>query len=238
MWYDRVLELLKNRYAQLAAAVLAGALLTALLYPSSQTTESIKQEYQTLMDKKVQEQKDITSSVTKSLDEMSQNFKTLNDQYTSKVSELNQTISQMSSHKTEIHYKITKPDGTIEERSYFESEDTASTQMISEMKSDYERKLQQTESDLQQKHDQELTQIKSTYSLQVAELNQTISKLEKDKTVIVNPKKWGFELGATADMTAYLHTSYVFWGPLFIGSHYEIDRNKKTNVGAGLGITL
>lgn len=238
MQYDNILAILNNKYVQLGAAVLAGALITALLYPSSQTTESIRQEYQTLMDKKVQEQKDITTAVTKNLDEMSQKNKTLSDQYTSKVSELQQTISQMSSHRTEITYKITRPDGTIEERRYFESEDTASTQMITELKSDYERRIQQVESDLQQKHSQELAQTTTRYSLQIAELNKTISKLEKETTVTINPKKWGFELGATSDMTAYLHTSYVFWGPMYIGSHYEVDRNKKTSVGAGLGITL
>ena len=238
MWYDRVFALLQNRYAQLVVVCAAGALIAILVTPSSQTTESIKQEYQQIMDKKVQEQKDITTAVTKNLDEMNQKYKSLNEQYTSKVSELTSTIASMSSHKTEIRYKITKPDGTIEERSFFESEDTASTQMVSELKSDYEHKLEQAESTLNEKHSQEVTQIKNTYSLQIAELKTTISTLEKEKSVTVNPKKWGAELGVTSAMTAYLHTSYVFWGPVYVGSHYEMDRDKKTTVGAGLGINL
>lgn len=228
---------LGNRYVQLVGALVAGALLSALFYPSSQTEERIKQKYEQITKQKVQEQRDITTSVVKEYNSLSQTYRNLQDEYKSKVSQLTSTIQEMTSSRIEIFYKLTKPDGTIEERRYFEYRNTATAKMLTDLKTDYERKMQETQSETQKKHEAEVAQMKDSYSRQIASLTKKISILEKETTTTINPKKFGLEAGATLERRGYAHATYTFWGPMFLGTHYETD-GTKSSFGMGLGINL
>lgn len=224
-----------NRWVQLGTAFLAGALLCTLLYPSTKTEQQIKQEYQQIMDKKVQEQKDITAQVTKQLTEQTSKYASLQEEFKTKVTQLTSTISEMASHQIQTTHKIVRADGSSEEWTYMESTSSTTSKILSEMRSENDRRLVLLETEWQQKLNKEVATTTEKYSLKINEMQKTIAKLESEKVVTTNQKRFGFELGATTEMRGYIHSSYDIWGPLFVATHLEFDHGYKSS-GIGLGV--
>lgn len=231
----KVKEVASLRWVQIVGAFAAGALACTLLYPTKTITSKITKDYETKI-QQIQEQHKIeTTSLQTKVDSLTQTNKSLTEKYESKISELKTQITNISSHKVEVHYKLTKPDGTIEERSYLETEDQASQTMISEMKAEYDRQLQQTESTYQKKSEELVAQTRAQYDLQISTLKTELSKYTNSSTVTVNAKKLGLEVGYNTDFRTYLHGTYDIWGPVFIGA--QIDKGIKSS-GGGLGIGI
>lgn len=224
-----------NRWVQVGAAFLSGALLCTLLYPTTQTEEQIKQEYQQIMDKKVQEQKDITTQVSKQLAEQITKYRSLDEEYKTKVTQLTSVIREMSLRQVQTTHKIVRADGSSEEWTYLESVSSTTERILSEMKLENERKLSLLENEWQQKMSKEVATTTEKYTLQIKEMQKTIAKLESEKTTTTNVKRFGFELGATTEMRGYAHSTYDIWGPIFFATHLEFDRSYQSS-GIGLGV--
>lgn len=230
---ERVKGFFSNRFVQLGVAFLAGMLLCTFVYPTKKIEERVQQEYQQIIDRKVQEQRDITTAVTKQRDELSSKMVQLESQYQSRVSELSSKLKEMSSKRVETTHKITRPDGSSEEWTYLETESKTTETIISQIKFDYEQRIRQTESDITQKKDLEIAKTKEQYESKVTEMTKTIAKLEQEKITTVNEKKFAVEVGATTELRGYVHSTYDLWGPIFVGGHIE---GNKTDVSGGLGV--
>jgi hypothetical protein len=231
-WLTKVLS---NRYAQLGVAVLVGALATVFLYPTKTIEQNVADEYQLIIDRKVKEQKDITTQVQKLLDEQTSKNSTLESQYRQLVTEFNSKITEMQSHRVETTHTITRPDGSSETWTSLETQDSMTEKIISELKSDYESKLKQSESDWSKKLETEVTKTSEQYKIQIAELQKELATHNESTVTTINAKKLGVEVGATSEFRGYVHATYDLWGPIFVGAHVEGNRTN-TSAGGGLGI--
>jgi len=239
--YIKSLDLVKvktffgNRVVQLCSAFLAGMLLCTIVYPTKKIEERVQQEYQQIIDKKVQEQRDITINVARERDEISHKMTAMESSYQSQVSELSSKLKEMSSHKVATTHKVTHPDGSSEEWTTLESEDKTTETIISQIKADYEQQIKNTEIEVAQKKDVEITQTREKYETKITELTKTIAKLEEEKITTVNEKKFGVEVGVNTALRGYVHGSYDLWGPIFVGGQVEANQ---TSMGAGVGLGL
>jgi hypothetical protein len=141
----------------------------------------------------------------------------------------------MSAHQVQTTHKIVRADGSSEEWTYMESASSTTSKILSEMRSESERKLALLDIEWQQKLNKEVATTSEKYTLKINEMQKTIAKLESEKVVTTNQKRFGFELGATTEMRGYVHSSYDIWGPLFVATHLEFDRSYKSS-GIGLGV--
>ena len=219
-----------------AVCFCAGMAVCWFVYPTKSITEKTSQEIQVTMDKKVQEQKDLVTQTTKKLEEETTKNTQLETQYTATISQLNSKITEMSSHKVVTTHKVTRADGSSEVWTYLESEDKNTEKMLSEIQSDYDQKLKQSETDNQKKTDAEVTKTKESYASQITELQTQITKLQSETVTTVNAKKFGLELGAKPSKRLYVHGTYDLIGPIFVGVHAEEADSFMDYVGVGAGI--
>jgi len=229
----KIKEVASLRWVQVLGAFAAGALMCTLLYPTKTITSKITQDYETKIQQlETQHKTEVTSLQTK-VDSLTQSNKSLTERYEAKITQLNLQIQTYSSQRIEVHYKLTKPDGTIEERSYLQTQDQATQTMMSEMKSEYDRQLLQTQSEYQRKSEELVSQTRLEYQMKIDTLKTELSKYTSSSTVTVNAKKLGLELGYNTDFRTYLHGTYDIWGPIFIGG--QIDKGT-TSSGGGFDI--
>ena len=217
-------------------AFVAGLAVCYFIYPTKTITEKVKQEYQSTLEQKVQEQKDITTQITKRLEEQTTKNTQMEAQYTSTVNQLNSKITEMSSSKVVTTHKVTRADGSSETWTYMESESKNTEKMLSEVQSDYEQKLKQSESDWQKKTDSEVAKTKESDSIKITELQKQVETLQSSTVTITNAKKFGLELGAKPSKRFYAHGTYDLFGPIFVGVQAEQAESYMDYVGVGLGV--
>jgi len=231
-------NLYSSQWLRLIVTFVAGAVFTLVLYPSKKIEERVKQEYQAIIEQKVNEQKVITDIVAKERDEIQAQSRYLESKYTAQISQLLTQVNEMSSHKVSTNHKIVHPDGSSEEWSTVESEDKSSQKMLSEIKSQYDNIVKENDDKWSKKLETEKETIISTYQITIDSLKKELMKKDEEKVTTINEKKLGIEVGATTEKRGYVHGSYDIWHSIFIGGNIESDAKTQHSAGIGLGIRL
>ena len=229
-------QLLKNRIVQFALTLIAGVAIGALFYPTKNIEERVKKEYEQKIEKITAESKQLEESLEEQIDSLKEEKTTLRIETSTRINKLTFQVRELESKKKETFYKIIKPDGTIEEKRYSESEVNESSKVVTQVREEFDRKVTEISERWQRVHISRVKKLKEQFDKKESEYKQTIAKLESEKKVEINPKKYGVELGYTSRDTYYGHVNVDVFGPIFIGLHTESDFLGDHSVGGGIGI--
>ena len=229
-------DLLKNRAVQIGLAVLIGAAIGALFYPTKHIEERVKQEYQELVKTERTEKETLRKQLSEEIDELKEERTTRIVETTKKVAKLEYQVRELQSKKKETFYKIVKPDGTIETKIFKESEVNESTTLITSVREEFNQKVTEIEDRWKRVHTKRVEDLKKDFDAKETSYKQVIAKYESEKIVDINPKKYGLEAGYLSSKQYYFHGNVDVFGPVFIGVHTQTDFGGEHAVGAGIGL--
>lgn len=228
--------ILNNQYVRLGITLFVGITIGALFYPTKRIEEKISQQYQQQISQLNQQHATEVSSLNDKYTKSSQDYSALKSQTDQKIASLNLQITAANSSKKTTIYKIVKPDGTVIERVVSESDNSSSSETISQVQAEYQQKISDIQKQDQQVSDQKIADMQKTFDSKEQTYQQTIASYQEQKTVSVNQKRFSLEGGILTNSYYYGHTTMDLWGPMFIGLQGEYKDATNANFGAGLGI--
>ena len=229
-------KLLKKRYVQILLALLVGCAIGAVFYPTKHIEERVKEEYQNKLEIERISKEQLRKELTEKVDELQQEKTSLTIETTKTIAKLTYEVKELQSKKKETYYKIVKPDGTIEIRKFKESEVNESTQIITSVREEFDRKITEIEERWKSVHTERVEKLKKDYELKEKAYQEQIAKLESEKITDINPKKYGIEVGALSNRNWYTHANIDVFGPVFIGVHSQTNFTNDFAAGAGVGL--
>lgn len=240
-----VLDLLKKRWVQLSLALLLGVTIGVVFYPSSRTEERERVE---LLESKISEleksslEKDSKiSELSSSLEEVTDEFSSYRKSASERIESLVTENSHLKTSSKKSKYKLVKPDGTVIEKEFEESETEETKTVIAEVRREFDEKIESIENKWKKIHQERVEKIREDYEKRLKEKKTEIEVVEKivekEKIVEVNSKKFKVEGGYSTDNKGYTHLSYLLWGPILVGGGFSLDFDGKNPEGRlGLGI--
>lgn len=231
-------DALKNEYVRSGLILVIGITIGVLFYPTKRIEEKMTQKHQQEISiLKEQHSKEIQDIVEKYAASLKEN-KELRAESELKISKLTDEVKTLKAKSKTSTYKLVKPDGTIEERTFTESEIDQSSRVVTQIQEEFKTKIQQIETKYAQIHAERVTNLKKEFDSKESEYKKTIDELTKSKSVSINEKKFGIEAGITNEKNYYGHVTMDVWGPTFIGVHGQVGANGKdaNNMGIGLGM--
>ena len=229
-------KIFKSRIAQLILTLVAGVAIGAVFYPTKNIEERVKQEYEQKIEKIITEHKSTEQSLEEQIDSLKEEKTTLRIETSTRINKLTFEIRELESKKKETFYKLIKPDGTIEEKRYSESEVSESSQVVTQVREEFDRKVTEISERWQRVHTNRVKKLKEEFDKKESEYKQTIAKFESEKKIQINPKRYGVEVGFTSQDSYYGHVNVDVFGPVFIGLHTQSNFLDDHLVGAGIGI--
>lgn len=238
-------KLLKNHTAQLVLALLLGGALGVLFYPSKQIEERVQLEERAETALKISKLESLHASELANLTiKYSSEMKSKTqkeEELNVKISSLKTEVRSLKQKTTETSYKLVKPDGTIVEKKFKESELEETSEVVTEVRQEFNRKVKTIEDRWKKVFTERIIKIKKTFDKSLEEQKELhkeeIKKLKSEKITTVNPKHFGAEVGVDTSKDLYIHGSYDVYGPFFMGGHVGFEGYKVPNsAGIGLGV--
>lgn len=230
-------KLLQNPIIRYTGILLIGIAIGAIFYPSKTITKTERRTYEQKITKLQTEKKDIELEYSMRLLKENQTHNEYKHQTTSKLHSLKQENFKLKSKITEKRFKIIKPDGTIEERFFKESETDVVSSVITSIKSEFTSKVASIEKKWQKVHIDRVTKIKEKYEKQIKEKEHTIATLTKTEKTEINKRNFGVSVGMTTEKNYFSSITKDLFGPLFIDIHVGADKDfSDQELGVGLGI--
>ncbi len=231
-------DLLSKEWFRLVGVLLIGITIGVVFYPTKRIEEKMTQKHQeeitALKEVHSKETQDLVEKYASSLKETKQ----VREESEAKITKLTSEIKTLQSKQKTATYKLVKPDGTIEERTFTESEVNESSKVVTKIQEEFKTKIEQIETKYATIHAERVAAIKKDFDSKESEYKKTIDELTKSKTVSINEKRFGIEAGITNDKNYYGHATMDVWGPTFVGVHGQVgaNGNDANNVGIGLGL--
>jgi len=229
-------KLLNNKIFHYILLLGIGVTIGVLFYPTKKITERIKTEHEEEFKMQSTIHKILTKKLTLQIDSLKEEKTKLTIETSQKITKLTYQVRELQSKKKETFYKLIKPDGTIEEKRFTESEVNESSQVVTKVREEFDQKVTKISERWQRVHTTRVRKLKREFDKKESTYKKTISKMESEKITDINPKKYGVELGYTADSNYYGHVNIDVFGPVFLGLHTETDFGANHTVGAGIGI--
>lgn len=149
------------------------------------------------------------------------------------IDNLTVTNTELRASMKRRRFKLVKPDGTIIEKEWEESETQKSTQIVTQIREEFNTKIKSVETKWKSVHIRRIKKIKKEYE-------EKLSKVQVE-TIEINKKNLRPEIGVTSSIDVYLHASYPLWGPVFISGGVSYDPFIDQELGEfrlGLGLEL
>lgn len=241
------MKYLKNRYIQLALALFIGITIGAVFYPTSEiieTTEKrVKEKYGEQLTKLKMEHNKSSMEMNNSFHRKESKFIQRLEELTMSKSSYEKTIRDLKSKVTERTYKLIKPDGTIVEKTFKESDTEEHNSYVKTITEEFNRKVSSIENTWLSIHKKRIIIVRKESEAKYKEIfDKKYEKLLEEKTKKItktNEKKYNVELGYMTDKDYYLHSSYSLWGPISVGLHIDGKQDMTDlSLGAGLGISF
>lgn len=229
-------KFLSNRVVQFVLVLIVGVAIGALFYPTKRIEEKVEQKYEKLLKTERQEKETLRKSLSEEVDELKQEKTNLTIESSQKITKLQYQVRELESRKTENYYKIIKPDGTIEEKRYSESEVTETSTVVLQVREEFDKKVTEISERWQRVHRKRVEELKKDFEKKESEYEKTIASLKSEKKTEINPKTYGLEVGYSSDQTYYLHSNIDVFGPIFLGVHANSNFTNDSAIGAGVGI--
>lgn len=229
-------DLLSKEWVRLVGVLLIGITIGAIFYPTKKVEEKITQKYEqeisSLKEEHVKQSVESNEKWLKIVNEA----RIKKEETEHKLTKLTDEVKSLKSKSKVSTYKLVKPDGTIEERTFTENEVDQSSRTVTKIQEEFKQKIESIETKYATIHSERVTAIKKEYDSKESEYKKTIAELTKSKTVSVNEKKFGIEAGMMSNKNYYGHATADLWGPVFIGVHGELGTNNDNKLGAGIGL--
>ena len=232
-------RILQNRYLQLVLVLLLGITIGALFYPTKTIEERVEKETSLKYDKKISEinakhsQKEEELRLKAVSEENAR--KTFEKETSKKLTMLTTENRELRESSKKKRFKLVKPDGTIIEREYEETNSEEISSVVTEIREEFDEKIKSTEEKWKKVYKERLVKIKEKQDSIVAKLEEEhkieIEKLKSEKTVRVNEKSFRLGLGYTSDKEFRIDGSYTLWGPFSIGSSVDLDPSNPSSSG-------
>lgn len=236
---------LKNKWVQLLLVFVLGLAVGAIFYPSKEeeykkkVSETSKRN--TSLHKQLEERAEIISELSSRLEEQESTFLSFREESSAKIDTLRTENRQLRSSARRQTFKIVKPDGTIIEKELEESSSEEITSVVTEVREEFDRKVESIESKWKSIHKSRVEKLKEEYEKKLKEKKvetKVVEKtVEKEKIVKVNERKLRTDLGYSSDNRFYLHATYPLFGPVFLGGGASSDKgfsDSEARLGIGM----
>jgi len=242
------MELLKKRWVQISIAALLGMAIGAVFYPTSTITERVKKEITEQYELKISELKKEhfakIEEVNETLSHREEMNRELREETSRKINSLTTENRELRTSMKRKKFRLVKPDGTIIEKEYEESQSEEISSVVTEVREEFNRKVSSIENKWKKIHTDRVRSLKEKFDSEIAkvksEKKDKVITIEKEKVVKVNEKKFRPELGVTSDSEVYFHSTYNLVGPIFIGGGATVllDTGELDHVSLGIGVEL
>jgi uncharacterized membrane-anchored protein YhcB (DUF1043 family) len=241
----RYVEVVKNKWAQLVIAFVIGAAIGVIFYPSKSIEQREKiqelEKYSLKLEKDLKERAEKLDKAQEEIISISVSLKEVQEQTTQKIDSLRTENRELRQSAKRQKFKLVKPDGTIVEKEYEESQSEQITSVVTEIRQEFDRKVQSIENRWKSAYERRLKSIKTEYEKKLEETKvetKVVEKIvEKEKIIKVNEKKLRTEIGYSSNEKIHVHTSYPIWGPLFFGGGASWNTDlTESEVRVGLGV--
>lgn len=229
-------DLLSKEWFRLVGVLLIGITIGALFYPTKKVEEKITQKYEQEISSLKEEHVKLSVESDEKWLKIVNEARIKKEETEHKLTKLTDEIKSLKSKSKVSTYKLVKPDGTIEERTFTENEVDQSSRTVTKIQEEFKQKIESIETKYATIHSERVTNIKKEYDSKESEYKKTIAELTKSKTVSVNEKKFGIEAGMMSNKNYYGHATADLWGPVFVGVHGELGTNNDNKLGAGIGL--
>lgn len=231
------MKILNNKIIRYAVILLIGGAIGAIFYPSKTITKEETFKLKQKIERLETEKKNITAFYEKQINETKIENRKFKEEANKKSDYLKEENFKLKQKVSEKRFKIVKPDGTIEEKWFKDSETDATSSTIARIKSEFSKKIKETENKYKRIHEQRIKKIKEKFSKKLAlHESHQIEKIKKTKTEI-NKRSFGLSLGYTSNKRYFSSVMYDVYGPFFLNLHLESNKNL-TNTETGLGIGM
>jgi len=228
-------KLLNNKWAIPVIALLGGIVIGAVFYPSKTITREETARYEAKIEKLENENREIEQDFKANFIAMEESHKEYKRESESKISSLRTENTHLKQKTKERIVKIIKPDGTITEEIVRESDTEIVSQIITDIKQEFNEKVTSIESKWKKVHETRVVAIRDTYEKKLSDKQHIIDTYSKKETIKINERKFGVSLGYTTYDKYFSSISYDLAGPLFLDFHLESD-SSFSDSGAGVGV--
>lgn len=229
--------LLEKQWVRYVLTLMAGVAIGAVFYPTKRVEEKIKKKYEEEIQRVYERNASSEEKWQELYSSVSEEYRSYQKESNNKLESLTTTIRDLKSKQKTAYYKLVKPDGTIEERQFSESEVNESTQVVTQIRQEFQEKVQSIEQKWSDIHRQRLTEVKKQFEEKEQTYVKRIEELERSKVTTVNEKRFGAEVGMDTDRDYYIHGTGNIFGPVFMGVHGETSKEfNSQSIGLGLGI--
>lgn len=230
-------SLLQNQWARYVLVLLVGIGVGAIFYPSKTITEEKVREYEEKIVRLQEEKREAVSVVKGLLDEERKESKEYKEETNKQLSSLKQENISLKSKVKESRFKIVKPDGTIEEKWFKESETDIVSSTVTRIKTEYTKKVASIESKWKKIHEKRLREVKENFDKKIAESKESKEKEVFKKKTEINKRSFGVSVGVMSNKDYFSSINYDVYGPIFLDIHLQSDDafdDKEAGVGFGI----
>lgn len=230
-------NLLDKQWVRYILILLVGIGVGAIFYPSKTITKEEEITLKQKIERLETEKKNITSFFEKRLEMEIYQGKKYHEQVTKEIDSLKEENTTLKQKVSEKKFKIVRPDGTIEEQWFKDSESEVVTSTVTKIKSEFNRKVESIENKWKNMHEERVKKVKEDYEKKIAELREhEATKTTKEK-IEINKHNFGVSLGYTTEQNYFSSVTYDIYGPFFLDVHLESDKqfgDKEIGFGVGL----
>lgn len=231
-----MLSIINNRYVQIALALVIGICAGAILYPSKSIKEELSQKYEKQIEILKKEHTTEVSNLQSKYDSQEKQYKQQVSELSKKVDILRTENSQLKQTQKESIVRIIKPDGTIEERTYRESQTEVISSVTTQIREEFNQKIASIEERYKKVHQERVETIKKDYESKLSQKESEISELKKSKTVEINKRSFGLAFGYLSNKDYFSNISYDIAGPFFLDLQVQSNGSNSNAAGIGFGI--
>jgi hypothetical protein len=228
---------MKNDLLKYLIVLVAGIAIGAIFYPSKQISREVTEFHRSEISRIQEENSNKTKSLQEQINQSESNLKQHKEEYKQSISSLKTENRELRQKVTERTLKVVKPDGTIVTETFKESDTHAVTKVVTEVKEEFTRKVNQIEQNYKEIHTKRILQIKEQYESKIKEQESTISELKYKEKIKINEKRMSLAVGYTKDEDYYTSGTYDLFGPVFLDTVIKTTKElDSVDFGLGVGI--
>ncbi len=230
-------KLLNNKWITPVIALLVGMAIGAIFYPSKSITREETSRYEAKIEKLQEENRTRLSKAMSLVNERIVENQEYKRETQSRMSSLRTENTHLKKRVKERIIKIITPDGTIREEIVRESDTEVVSQIVTDIKQEFNEKVTSIENRWKKVHQSRVVTIRDTYQKKLKEKQHIIDTHSKKEKIEINKRNFGISLGYTTDDQIYSSVTYDIFGPVFLDVHLE-STPKFEDIGAGAGIGI
>lgn len=239
-----MIEWAKNRYVQIVVAFILGGFLGYTFYPTKtveeRSYEKAKEEFRSTIEENKQTFLEEKTKLLQQVQEEQKTSKQYKEEVNKKLTSLTTENRRLKQKVRKKKFKLVKPDGTIVEKEFEETDTDETSSVVTSIKEEFTRKVSAIETRWKKIHTKRVKELKAKFREELKKKKtETVIKekvVTKEKIVKVNDKKLRPELGFNSDKKIYTHLSYPLWGPFILGGGFDFDKDSFGPARLGVGI--